>query len=63
MKQSPFYQEILQEGGQEGTITIAGNLLATGLPIADVARCTGLSPEDLNAIQSQTNTAPDLEID
>ena len=47
MKESAFYQEILQEGKLEGKLEVARQLLQLGMSLAQVAKVTGLSEQEL----------------
>ncbi len=61
MRESPMYQEILQEGRAEGreegraeTLQqVAINLINTGMTLEQVARVTGLSVEELRILQRE----------
>ncbi len=59
MRESVIYQDILLEGKAEGKAEalqeVAMNLLNTGMPIEQVARVTGLSVEQLQALQAEGN--------
>jgi len=60
MKESAFYQEILQEGRlegrlegeREGKLKVARQLLQLGMSLAQVAEVTGLSEEELRRVLS-----------
>jgi predicted transposase/invertase (TIGR01784 family) len=58
MRESPIYQEILQEGKAEGRaealVEVARNLLNSGMSVEQIARVTGLSLEQLQQLQTQT---------
>ena len=51
MKESAFYQDILQEGRlegeREGKLKVARQLLQLGMSLAQVAQVTGLSEQEL----------------
>ena len=67
MRESPIYQEILQEGEQKGRAEgkaegrietlqqVATNLLNTGMALEDISRVTGLSLEQLQALQNNNS--------
>ncbi len=62
MRESVIYQDILLEGKAEGKAEalqeVAMNLLNTGMPIEQVARVTGLSVEQLQALQARAEDSP-----
>ncbi len=66
MRESVIYQDILQEGKAEGKaegreealLEVAMNLLNTGMPVEQVARVTGLSVKQLQALQARTEDEP-----
>jgi predicted transposase/invertase (TIGR01784 family) len=63
MRESPIYQEILQEGEEKGKAEgrqegraetlqqVATNLLSTGMALEDISRVTGLTVEQLRVLQ------------
>ena len=61
MRESPIYQEILQEGEEKGKAEgkaetlqqVAINLLSTGMALEDISRVTGLTVEQLRVLQRQ----------
>ncbi|BAY43226.1 hypothetical protein SAMD00079811_08050 [Scytonema sp. HK-05] len=66
MKESVIYQEIkaeglaegraegLQQGIQEGIRRVAMNLLKTGMPVEEIVKVTGLSVEQIQSLQQDT---------
>jgi predicted transposase YdaD len=60
LRESPWYEEIRQEGiqigeqrgKQEGIQEVARNLLATGMDMAQIAAATGLTIEQIRQLQS-----------
>lgn len=71
MRESVIYQQILeegrQEGWQEGQFTakenIALKLLAKDYDLAEIIEITELSLEQIEQLQQQQSNAPDLEMD
>jgi len=73
MRESVIYQEILQEGearGEargkaegkvEGKAEVAMNLLAFGMPIAQIAEVTGLTLEQVSQLQADRPEAGEAE--
>ncbi|MEH2069179.1 MAG: Rpn family recombination-promoting nuclease/putative transposase [Nostoc sp.] len=51
MRESPIYQDILQEGKAEALLEVARNLLNTGMPLEQIATVTGLAIEQLKYLQ------------
>ena len=43
-------QKGIQEGMQKGIYTVARNMKQMGLPIADIAKATGLSEKDISIL-------------
>ncbi len=62
MQESSVYRSILAEGELKGEERkqreIAMNLLQEGFPVDVIARGTGLSIEEVQHLQQQTNNAP-----
>ncbi|BAY89712.1 MULTISPECIES: hypothetical protein [unclassified Tolypothrix] len=59
MRESVIYQDILQEGLEQGieqkAQEIAKNMLNEGMAIALIARVTGLTVEQVEQLQAQTD--------
>ncbi len=59
MRESVIYQDILQEGLEQGieqkAQEIARNMLNEGIAIALIARVTGLTVEQVEQLQAQTD--------
>lgn len=52
MQESVIYQEILQEGREQGVDQVAINLLREGMILEQVARLTGLPLERVQSLQA-----------
>ena len=50
MRESVIYQDILQEGRQEGHLEVALNLLREGMPVETIAKVTGLTIAEITAL-------------
>ena len=61
MRESVIYQEILQEGLQEGRQEMTLKMLQEGVEIELIARVTGLSIEQIQALLSKTNLGSEVE--
>ncbi|MBD2212581.1 Rpn family recombination-promoting nuclease/putative transposase [Nostoc linckia FACHB-104] len=55
MRESVIYQDILQEGIEQKAQEIARNMLNEGIAIALIARVTGLTVEQVEQLQAQTD--------
>ncbi|MBD2166784.1 hypothetical protein H6G04_20535 [Calothrix membranacea FACHB-236] len=55
MRESVIYQDILQEGIEQKAQEIARNMLNEGMAIALIARVTGLTVEQVEQLQAQTD--------
>ncbi|GAA6617812.1 hypothetical protein NUACC26_036230 [Scytonema sp. NUACC26] len=53
MKESVIYQDIWDEGIEEGVRRVAVNLLRNGIKPEDVVKFTGLTLEEVQSLQSQ----------
>jgi predicted transposase/invertase (TIGR01784 family) len=53
MRESVIYQDILEEGKAEALMEVARNLVNTGMPLAEVAKITGLSVEQIQHLQAE----------
>lgn len=51
---SRFYQEISQEGAQKQAQKIAKALLKEKMSVAQIAKVTGLSPKEIQALNRAT---------
>jgi predicted transposase YdaD len=58
MQESTVYRSIWREAEEEKTRTIAINLLRRGVAIDIIAPSTGLSIEEVQQLQQQTNESP-----
>ncbi len=58
MQESSVYRSIRREGQEDEKRAIALNFLREGLSVETIARGTGLSIEEIQQLQQQTNESP-----